>query len=276
MARNIETAEDMRKALESNDRILCGAVLALYGCQEADEQNTQATRHKNGMGFNGTDAYILSSFAQQIQQRKEEERAGTLPAGYGLLSPKQIAIARRKMPKYANQLLGLMNPARAEEPAEPAPASQPTQEPMAKKYFCCDCGQPANVMAWETSLCNSCFGQRERNDIEINRARNDQAMKAMADQARQEQEQAASRDSTLAGYEQFRLLAAKEEEQAQAEGRPSMLVREGNGLRFMTPKEQYAAGYRLNLSTGRKAQPTLLEPSTLDPFSDIPAAYTAG
>jgi hypothetical protein len=310
MAKSIQTVEDMRQALETNDRILCGAVLALYKCQTADEQQSQATRHENGMGFNGTDANILSSFAEQIRQRKEQERAGTLPTGYGLLSPKQIELARKKMPKYAKQLLrlaGCSQPAGNEEPAQPAPAADPKPNPCVNpktgtRYFCVDCGLPADVMQWETSLCNGCFGARERLDIEVNRARNDMAMakqQAIADQARQEQEQAARLDSSLcdcgklatesfngllvcpdcqatmeqkeAGrrYREGKRLQAGQEE---AE-RPSLLVHEGDTLRFMTPKEQYAAGYRLELRTGRQVEPVRLQEEESDPFGGIPAAY---
>ena len=311
MAKDIQTVEDMRLALETNDRILCGAVLALYKCQTADEQQTQATRHENGIGFNGTDANILSSFAEQIRQRKEQERAGTLPTGYGLLSPKQIAIARKKMPKYAKQLLrlaGCSQPAAGtEEPTQSTPAADPKPTPCVNpktgvRYFCVDCGQPADVMQWETSLCHGCFGARERLDIEVNRARSDQAMarqQAIADQARQEQEQAARLDTSLCdcgslATESFNGLPVcadcqatmerkeagrryREEKrlhtgQEEAE-RPSLLVHEGNTLRFMTPKEQYAAGYRLELRTGRQVEPIRLQEEESDPFGEIPAAY---
>jgi hypothetical protein len=73
------------------------AVLVLYQRQTADEQVTSSTSHENGIGFNGTDAFILSSFAEQIQD-------STYPKGRRL-SPKQMGVARRKVQKYTRQLI---------------------------------------------------------------------------------------------------------------------------------------------------------------------------
>jgi hypothetical protein len=310
MGKRIETVEDMRAALLANDRILAHAVLALYECQEADEQASQATRHRNGMGFDGRDAYILSSYARQVMERKEEEKAGTLPAGYGLLSPKQAAVARRKMPKYAQQLLGLAaSRTRAEEPAQPAPVAPavPINVRTGQRFFCCDCGKAADLMAWETSLCHGCFAERERGDVLLNRARNDKAM-ATHDKAaweeRVQQAQTARLDSPTCDCgqavtgewnglpvcsdcgndkarteqgrryrEEKRLLKEQAEAVAAEGGRPSLVVQEGDGIRFMTPKEQHAAGYRLDLRTGKPHQPTRLQESDSDPFGEIPGVY---
>lgn len=68
------------------------AIVALFNKQTASEQYTQSTNENNGIGFNGVDAEILSSFAMQIIQYKRS------------LSPKQLAIAFKKLPKYAKQL----------------------------------------------------------------------------------------------------------------------------------------------------------------------------
>lgn len=67
------------------------AIVAIYNGQTQDEKVSQATSHDNGIGFNGCDAFILSSFAEQINER-------------GFLTAKQIEIARHKMRKYAGQL----------------------------------------------------------------------------------------------------------------------------------------------------------------------------
>jgi hypothetical protein len=304
MGKRIETAEDMRAALLSNDKILCNSILALYACQEADEQQSSATRHKNGMGFNGTDAYILSSFAQQIRNSKQAEKEGTFKYATWL-SPKQLDLARKKMPKYANQLLGLIAPPPpAEEPAAAKVATYPVSAATGARLFCCDCGQPADVMAWETSLCNGCQNTRDMGEVARNRLANDR-QQAMADNAErmighahdrrnrstcdcgQEAEQefngrpCCSDCSNQAEvkeqgrqYREFRRLVTEEEEAAKAEGRPSLVVREGNSLRFMTAKEQHAAGYRLDLKTGRPWTPVKLQPSLLDPFDAIPAVYS--
>ena len=75
------------------------AIVALWRYQTAHEQIAGETNVKNGVGFNGNDAYILTSFAEQINRK---ERQG-VPAGRRL-SPKQLVIAYKKLPKYAKQL----------------------------------------------------------------------------------------------------------------------------------------------------------------------------
>ena len=77
--------------MEKSVKWLYKAIVAIYNGQTQDEKVTQATSHDNGIGFNGCDAFILSSFAEQINVR-------------GFLTPKQIEIARKKMKKYAGQL----------------------------------------------------------------------------------------------------------------------------------------------------------------------------
>lgn len=80
------------KMLNENDAWLYRAVVSIYEWQTADEQNAEVTAHDNGVGFNSVDATILSSFAKQITSRN-------------FLTPKQKEIARKKMNKYASQLL---------------------------------------------------------------------------------------------------------------------------------------------------------------------------
>lgn len=77
--------------LEKSVKWLYKAVVAIYNGQTQDEKVAKTTSHDNGIGFNGVDAEILSSFAEQIKAR-------------GFLTPKQIEIARKKMRKYAGQL----------------------------------------------------------------------------------------------------------------------------------------------------------------------------
>lgn len=73
------------------------AIVKLYELQTADEQISQTTTNVNGVGFNGTDATILSSFAEQINKGRT-------------LSPKQLAIAFKKLPKYNRQVINLIAP----------------------------------------------------------------------------------------------------------------------------------------------------------------------
>lgn len=98
------TKDIIREKLLTNDNWLIRAVLAIFEKQTASEQTQEQTRENNGVGFNGTDANILSSFAKFYTAR-------------GFLSAKQLAIARRKMPKYAGQLLAIAK-AKAEAKAQ--------------------------------------------------------------------------------------------------------------------------------------------------------------
>ena len=67
------------------------AILALYAFQTDEEQALRHTKVQNKVGFNGVDAGILSSFAEQII------------AGHNL-TLKQLRTAQRKIGKYAKQL----------------------------------------------------------------------------------------------------------------------------------------------------------------------------
>lgn len=88
--------DNIKAMLESNPKAVLRAIQAIYKYQTKDEQMTQDTHEINGVGFNGVDASILSSFAEQIN------RTGTL-------STKQFAIAQKKIMKYAGQLAKISN-----------------------------------------------------------------------------------------------------------------------------------------------------------------------
>lgn len=64
----------------------------IYEYQTKSEQNSKDVKLNNGVGFKTTDAYILSSFAEQLNRGHH-------------LSEKQMKIAYRLMPKYAGQLV---------------------------------------------------------------------------------------------------------------------------------------------------------------------------
>jgi hypothetical protein len=82
----------VKNQLSTNPAWAQRAIVKLWERQTADEQAAQNTGHNNGVGFNGTDAFILSSFAEQINKGRT-------------LSPKQLAIAFRKLPKYSKQII---------------------------------------------------------------------------------------------------------------------------------------------------------------------------
>jgi hypothetical protein len=96
------TVAEIREKLASNDMWVVNGIMAIYGNQTVEEQNADATIEDNGIGFNGVDAEILSSFANQIQ----EWRDGKSPYRFPLSGP-QLKIARKKMAKYAGQLAKL-------------------------------------------------------------------------------------------------------------------------------------------------------------------------
>ena len=88
--------EEIKYLIETNDKVLISSLLQVYNSQTIDEQCTKETAERNGVGFNASDAYILSSFAEWYKSHE-------------YLSPKQIAIARKKMIKYSGQVTKLAN-----------------------------------------------------------------------------------------------------------------------------------------------------------------------
>lgn len=81
----------IREQVGYNPQWAVRALVRIYERQTADEQASQTTKVHNGIGFTGADAHILSSFAQQVQRGRK-------------LSEKQMAILRKRIPKYARQL----------------------------------------------------------------------------------------------------------------------------------------------------------------------------
>ena len=90
------TEEEIKHLIQVNDKVLYGALKKIYGEQTADEKASGQTNHQNGVGFNGADAPILSSFAKFLDKT-------------GFLTPKQKMIARKKLAKYNKQLTRLAN-----------------------------------------------------------------------------------------------------------------------------------------------------------------------
>lgn len=90
------TEEEIRELVQTNDKVLYGAIRKLYAEQTADEQRAGETKHNNGVGFNGADSRIMSSFAEFLKRT-------------GFLTDKQKAVARKKLVKYSKQLTRLAN-----------------------------------------------------------------------------------------------------------------------------------------------------------------------
>jgi hypothetical protein len=106
------TPEEIVAALERSDAFVCHAVCALYERQTRDEQAIGETVVHNKVGFSGCDAEILSSFAKFCKKT-------------GFLTPKQTALARKKLPKYRKQLAAIA----AEKNGQKAPAPVEEREP---------------------------------------------------------------------------------------------------------------------------------------------------
>lgn len=87
-----DTLKALQQKLATDIRWAQRALVAIFRNQTADEQIAANVTHYNNMGFRCMDSEILTSFANQLQKR-------------GSLSPKQMAIVHRLMPKYARQLM---------------------------------------------------------------------------------------------------------------------------------------------------------------------------
>lgn len=96
VAERVWTKEEIQELLATSDKMVKRSLVKIFEKQTEDEQQSDDTRHNNGVGFNGLDARILSSFAKQVIERDS-------------LSPKQMAIARNKMKKYAGQIAKIAN-----------------------------------------------------------------------------------------------------------------------------------------------------------------------
>ena len=81
----------LKGLLSTNERWAVRGLLAIYKYQTEEEKDIQATTEHNGVGFTGADSNILSSFAEQVLKGRT-------------MSVKQMAIIKKKMPKYAVQL----------------------------------------------------------------------------------------------------------------------------------------------------------------------------
>ena len=94
--KKVWTKDEIKSMLNENDRAVARGVLAIYNRQTDGEKIDDNTHESNGVGFNKIDAEILSSFARWFY-------------AHGYLTEKQTAIARKKIMKYAGQLVEIAN-----------------------------------------------------------------------------------------------------------------------------------------------------------------------
>jgi len=89
------TEEEIRLNISIMETWAIRALLAIYARQTATEKAIGDTTEHNSVGFTGWDAEILTSMAKQYNER-------------GWLTVKQISVVMKRMPKYAGQLLKII------------------------------------------------------------------------------------------------------------------------------------------------------------------------
>lgn len=94
--KRVWTEDEIKGLVQTNDKVLYGALKNLYAQQTADEQRAGETKLHNNAGFNGADSRFLSSVSEFLIRR-------------GYLTDKQKAVVRRKLVKYTKQLTRLAN-----------------------------------------------------------------------------------------------------------------------------------------------------------------------
>ena len=87
-----ETRDFVKNMLATNKAWATKALLKIFDKQTQDEQEYEHTYEFNHIGFTGVDGKILTSFAKQLISR-------------GFLTPKQMALVYKKMPKYWMQII---------------------------------------------------------------------------------------------------------------------------------------------------------------------------
>lgn len=94
--KRVWTKEEIKALIQTNDKVLYGALKQLYARQTADERKLKETNCQNGLGFNGVDAPFLTNVAEFLLKT-------------GFLTDKQKVITRRKLVKYTGQLTRIAN-----------------------------------------------------------------------------------------------------------------------------------------------------------------------
>jgi hypothetical protein len=110
------TREGLTRLLAERNDAVERALVALYRKQTSTEQASRTTNEENGQGFNGVDADILTSYAEQVLGIGSYEYKGKTYQRKGpkSLTPAQLVIARKKLPKYVGQLVRIAAEKRAQ------------------------------------------------------------------------------------------------------------------------------------------------------------------
>jgi hypothetical protein len=90
------TEDKIVALLDSNDRAVERAIVAIYERQTADEKQTEHTRHDNRVGFRQNHAKRMSYYARLIKSGRH-------------LYPRQLELSRSWMKMYRKQLADIAN-----------------------------------------------------------------------------------------------------------------------------------------------------------------------
>jgi len=97
-----ETRSFVKNQLATNKVWATHALVKIFEFQTEMEKVQEHTRENNHVGFTGVDGEILTSFAKHYISR-------------GFLSPKQMKIVYKKMPKYWMQIIKISDAAKLEK-----------------------------------------------------------------------------------------------------------------------------------------------------------------
>jgi hypothetical protein len=89
------TKEKVRDLLDKRDDAVIKGMIRIWEHQTAYEKKVKATTDHNNVGFTGVDGDIMCSFVDFYKKN-------------GFLSQKQLTLARKKMRKYAGQLVKII------------------------------------------------------------------------------------------------------------------------------------------------------------------------
>jgi hypothetical protein len=89
------TKEEIKTSLANDPRWIERGLIVLYERQTMDEQETEETRHENGVGFNSSDARYLTYCSKFVLSGQH-------------LSGKHLEKVKRMLPKYWKQILTLI------------------------------------------------------------------------------------------------------------------------------------------------------------------------
>lgn len=84
--------EDIQQMLDLDDRWVYRALKVIHSLQTEHEKTAHTTFEANKVGFGAFDAEFMTDMAEVLKK-------------YGKLSPKQLAVTRRKIKHYWKQLM---------------------------------------------------------------------------------------------------------------------------------------------------------------------------